>query len=359
MRILVLANFDVGLYNFRKELLKNLIDDGNEVYISLPYGERVEPLKQMGCKFIETHLSRRGMNPIKDIKLFFEYMKLIGKTKPDKIITYTIKPNIYGGWAARIKKVPLYTNITGLGTVFQGDGLVTKMVVKMYKFALKKAKTVFFENVENKNIIVSKGIIKEHQACLLNGAGVDLDEYTICDYPGDDKIHFLFIGRVMKEKGIDEFLYVAQKMHEEDKNVAFDIVGPFEDDYKQQIEKLSKDGIINYYGFQKNVKPYIKNAHCFVLPSYHEGMANTLLECGAMGRPLITSNIHGCLEAVVDGKNGYLCNVKDEIDLYNKIDIFLRLPYEQKVEMGINSHKHISEVFDKKKVVKATIDEIY
>ena len=359
MRILVLANFDVGLYNFRKELIKKLIDDGNEVYISLPYGDRVEQLKDMGCKFIETKLSMRGMNPAKDIKLFFDYIRIIGKIKPDKIITYTIKPNIYGSWAARIKNKPMYANITGLGTVFQGNGVVTKMVVQMYKFALKKAKRVFFENCENRDIILAKGIIKEHQACLLSGAGVNLDEYAFCEYPNDGKIKFLFIGRVMKEKGIDEFLHVAKRMHSEGKNAEFEIVGPFEDDYESVICELNDKGIINYHGFQSDVKPFIKNAHCFVLPSYHEGMANTLLECGAMGRPLITSNIHGCLEAVVDGKSGYLCAAKDENDLYNKADAFLNLCYKQKIEMGINSHKHISQVFDKRKVVQITASEIY
>lgn len=359
MRILVLANFDVGLHNFRKELLKKLIDDGNEVYISLPYGELVEPLKQMGCKFIETHLSRREMNPVKDISLFFHYMKIIGKVNPDKIITYTIKPNIYGGWAARLKKIPLYSNITGLGTVFQGNGVIAKLVIIMYKLALKKSKTVFFENVENKETIISKGIVKENQACLLNGAGVNLEEYKLCDYPKDGKIHFLFVGRVMREKGIDEFLYVAQKMYEQGKNVAFDIVGPFEDDYKSIIQKLNEKGVINYYGFQGNVKPFIEKSHCFVLPSYHEGMANTLLENGAMGRPLITSNIHGCKEAVKDGVSGYLCKVKDKEDVLKKTNKFYELSYQTKKEMGINSYKHISKVFDKNKVVEKTVCKIY
>ncbi len=358
MRILVLTNFDVGLYNFRKELLKKLIDDGNEVYISLPYGNRVEQLKEMGCKFVETELSRRGMNPAKDIKLFFKYIKIIGKIKPHKIITYTIKPNIYGGWAARIKNKPLYANITGLGTVFQGNGFVTNLVVQMYKFAFKKAKKVFFENCENRDVILSKGIIKEQQACLLNGAGVNLDEYPLCEYPTDAKIRFLFIGRVMKEKGIDELLHVAKRMHSEGKNAEFDIVGPFEDDYEAIIRELNDKGIINYHGFQSDVKPFIKNAHCFVLPSYHEGMANTLLECGAMGRPLITSNIHGCLEAVVDGQTGYLCNVRNSEDLYQKINSFIDIPYEQKKQMGKRSHMHISSVFDKTKVVNDTLSEI-
>ena len=163
----------------------------------------------------------------------------------------------------------------------------------------------------------------------------------------------------MKEKGIDELIYVANRMYSEGKNVAFDVVGPFEDDYKEEIQKLSDKGIINYFGFQKNVKPYIEKAHCFVLPSYHEGMANTLLENGAMGRPLITSDIHGCKEAVTDGESGYLCKVKDKDDLYDKINKFYELSYEAKKEMGLKSNKHISDVFDKKKVVDITVKKIF
>ena len=358
MRVLILANFDIGLYNFRKELIGALLEGGNEVYISLPYGEKVEPLKQMGCKFIDTDVDRRGINPLTDIKLVRAYFKILKNVKPDMVITYTIKPNIYGGFACRLKKVPYCANITGLGTAFQSDNWLKRFVVALYKMTLKRVKTVFFENTENRDIFVENRIIPQEKTHALNGAGVNVEEYEFCEYPQSGGTNFLFIGRVMKEKGIDELFEVAKRMKAEKIDVQFDIVGPMEDDYKETVNRLCDEGVIKYHGLQADVKPFIKNAHCFVLPSYHEGMANTLLECGAMGRPLITSNIHGCLEAVEDGKTGYLCEVKNAADLYEKMRKFTELPYAEKAEMGRLSHEYVAEKFDKRKVVKETIREI-
>lgn len=334
------------------------MDMGHEVFISLPYGEKVEPLKTMGCKFIDTDLDRRGINPFTDVKLIRNYFKIINKIKPDKVITYTIKPNIYGGLVCRIKGIPLYANITGLGTAFQGNGMLARLVTRMYKTAFKKAKVVFFENEGNRDVIISKGIVPKERTHCLHGAGVNVEEYSFKEYPADDTIRFLFIGRVMREKGVDELFDAAKRLKAENANAAIDIVGPFEDDYEDIVTKLNESGVINYYGYQRNVKPFIEKSHCFVLPSYHEGMANTLLECGAMGRPLITSNIHGCLEAVQDGKTGYLCNVKDADDLYKKMKQFIELPYEEKKEMGRMSHEYVASVFDKRKVVEETVGVI-
>lgn len=359
MRVLVLANFDVGLYNFRKDLLKDLIEKKNEVYISLPYGEKVELLTELGCKYINTNVDRRSINPLTDVKLIKDYFKLINKIKPDKVITYTIKPNIYAGCVCRMKNIPMYANITGLGTAFQGNGILTKFVTSLYKYAFKKVKTVFFENKENRDIFIGKGIISAEKSYCLNGAGVNLEEYKFTEYPTDDStIHFLFIGRIMREKGINELLDCATRMHEENINAVIDIIGSFEEDYKEKFAEMEETGIIKYYGYQSNVKPFIERSHCFVLPSYHEGMANTLLECGAMGRPLITSNIHGCLEAVQDGVTGFLCEVKNSDDLYAKMRKFIYLAYDEKCKMGQLSHTYISNKFDKKKVVEETVREI-
>lgn len=358
MRILILANNDVGLYNFRKELILKLISMGNEVYISLPYGEKVEPLIRYGCRFIDTALDRRGINPVTDLGLVRTYFKIIKQVKPDKVITYTIKPNIYGGIVCRMKRVPMYANITGLGTAFQGNGILTKLVTAMYKFAFKNVKTVFFENKENRDIIVGKKIIPKEKSYCLKGAGVNLEEFAFTDYPDDGTIHFLFIGRVMREKGIGELFDTAERFKRDGMDIVVDVAGSFEEDYKEKVNDLDKRGIIKYHGYQSDVKPFIRNAHCFVLPSYHEGMANTLLECGAMGRPLITSNIHGCLEAVKDGETGFLCNAKDTDDLYGKMKRFFELPYERKKDMGRLSHEFVAGVFDKKKVVEETVKEI-
>lgn len=357
-RILILANFDVGLYKFRKELIQELLNQGNEVYLSLPEGEFVENLKKIGCKFINTSIDRRGINPRTDAKLILSYRKMIKKLHPDMVITYTIKPNIYGGMICRIFHVPYAVNITGLGTAFQSESMIKRLVTFLYKIALKKAKVVFFENIGNKQTFLDLNILKENQTCVLNGAGVNLAEYPLCEYPSDDEIRFLFIGRVMKEKGIDELFEAAEKIKKEYSDVFFDIVGPMEEDYKEKIEELVQKDIIKYYGYQKDVKPFIGKCHCFVLPSYHEGMANTLLEAGAMGRPLITSNIHGCLEAVERGKNGYLAEAKDAVSLLEQLEKFIALSYEEKEKMGQKSRRVMEETFDKKKVVKKTVSKV-
>lgn len=359
MIILVIANNDIGLYKFRKELLQKLIDNGNEVYISLPNGNLVQPMVDMGCKFIDTAVDRRGINPVTDLKLFLNYRKMIGKVKPDFIITYTIKPNVYAGIVSAIKHKKYAINITGLGTAFQKQGLFLKLIVMLYKFACKKAHTVIFENCENMNLFLDYGIVKEEQ-CLLNaGAGVNLEEYPFEKYPPTDKTRFLFVGRIMQEKGIDELFDAANRIKREYDNVEFDVVGMYEDNYEETVNRLVDDGIINFYGYQQDVKPFVKQSHCFVLPSWHEGMANTNLECGAMGRPIITSNIHGCLEAVVDGKTGYLVEKKNANDLYEKLKSFIELPYDEKVKMGQASHDHIAEVFDKNKVVENTVERLF
>lgn len=359
MRILILANNDVGLYKFRKELIQELLVQGNQVYISLPNGKLVSKLEEMGCHFIETDVDRRGINPKTDLKLLNRYKNMIKQVSPNLVITYTIKPNIYGGLVCRWMRIPYATNITGLGTAFQNESILKKVVVSLYQIALKKAKVVFFENVENMQIIINHKIIQGNQACLLNGAGVNLQEYPFCEYPKTDEIRFLFIGRIMKEKGVDELFEVAERIHKENPNVYFDIVGPMEDDYKKRIETLSNRGVINYHGYQEDVKPFIEKCHCFVLPSYHEGMANTLLEAAAMGRPLITSDIHGCKEAVVEGKNGYLVKKASSEDLYQIVKHFVEVGLEEKKKMGLLSRKHIEEVFDKNKVVERTIETLH
>lgn len=353
--ILILANHDLGLYKFRKELIVALINQGYTVYISLPEGENIPALVEMGCRFIPTPIERRGLNPFKDIKLIHQYKEMIRTIKPNQVITYTIKPNIYGGLACRWYHIPYYANITGLGSAFQKEGLLKKLVVWLYRKALREVRYTFFENETNKEAFIKSRIIKEKKAVLMPGAGVNLEEYPLVELPNEEKgIRFLFIGRVMKEKGINELFDVARRVKEEYPNVSFDIVGPFEEDYEKVISDLVAEKIIEYYGYQKDVKPFIAKAHCFILPSYHEGMANTLLEAAAMGRPLITSNIEGCKEAIKG--NGYLVQVADREDLYQKIKAFLELPTEDRKLMSIYSRKHMEEVFDKKKVVHRTLE---
>lgn len=357
MKILILANNDVGLYQFRKELIYELLKE-NEVYISLPYGEMIEPLKEAGCKFIDTPVDRRGINPIKDVILLYKYFCILSNIKPDMVITYTIKSNVYGGITCRVKKIPYVVNMTGLGTAFEGDGLLRRFVIQLYKIALKKAKVVFFENSEIMKLFLNLDIVKMSNACVLNGAGVNLSHYQYREYPNNEKFHFLFVGRIMKEKGVDELFIAMKKLINSGSNCILDVVGPFEEDYKDILERNENEGWLKYYGYQKDVRPFIEKCDCFVLPSWHEGMANTNLECAAMGRPVITSNIHGCKEAIIENISGFTCETKNSESLYLVMKKMLSMSKEHRLHMGQEGRKHMIDVFDKNKVLSITLENI-
>lgn len=357
MKIMILANFDVGLYQFRWELIEALLKD-HRVVLSLPDGDLVRPLEALGCRFLDTPVDRRGINPMTDLKLFWQYRKLLRQERPDLVITYTIKPNIYGGMACRLLKIPYAANITGLGTAFQKQGLLRKLVTRLYKTALKKAKVVFFENSANMELLQSEKIVRPDQCHLLSGAGVNLDHYTPAPYPEDGPVRFLFVGRVMKEKGVEELFAAMARLRAEGTDCCLDVLGGYEENYADTIRGYEEAGWLHYHGFQSDVRPFIAQAHCFVLPSWHEGMANTNLECAAMARPLITSDIPGCREAVIEGESGLLCRPKDADSLYEAMKRFLSLPPETRAQMGRAGRAHMEAVFDKKKVVADTISAL-
>lgn len=355
MKILILANFDVGLFQFRRELITELLKE-HEVVLALPDGDLVRPLEALGCRFCHTTVDRRGINPVTDLKLMMRYWKLMRREKPDLVITYTIKPNIYGGIVCRLLRIPYAVNITGLGTAFQKQGALRKLVTMLYRIALKKAKVVFFENAGNRQTLIEEGIVKESRTCLLNGAGVNIDHYAYKPYPRENTpTRFLFIGRVMREKGVDELFSAMSRLHREGFSCALDVLGGYEEDYAERIKIHTDEGWLNYHGYQKDVRLFIEQAHCFVLPSWHEGMANTNLECAAMGRPLITSSIHGCKEAVVENVSGLLCEPKNADSLYEAMARFLGMRREERETMGRAGRAHMEAAFDKRKVVAQTI----
>lgn len=365
LKILIICNCASGLDTFRGMLIRELIKKKNIVKAVVPLSKEEKEisaesrLEKYACELQRIPIDRRGINPVHDLKLMRRYKKVIQKENPDLVITYTIKPNIYGGLVCRNMKVPYIANITGLGTTFQKDGLLKKIVSIMYKAALNKAKLVFFENVENRNLFVELKLIPYAQTHVLKGAGVDLEVFSYYPYPPDDgKTRFLFIGRVMREKGIDELLHAMERLHNQGYNCSLDILGGFEENYQGQLDKCQDGGWLHYHGYQDDVKPFIQRSHCFVLPSWHEGMANTNLECASCGRPVITSNIHGCLEAVEDGISGFLVKKGNIDDLYNVMKRFIELSYEQKAKMGEAGRKRMELYFDKKKVVAETISLI-
>lgn len=358
-RILVLANNDVGLYRFRKDLLAALLGAGHEVYISLPDGGFISELVQLGCRFLDTPIDRRGMNPLHDSKLFHQYRAILKEVKPDLVLTYTIKPNIYGGLACRMAHIPYAVNITGLGSAIENGGWLRRFVLALYRPALKGARVVFFENAGNRDTLVSAGVVPEGRGVVLNGAGVNLEDYPYQPYPQEGPVRFLFVGRVMREKGVDELFAAAKRMKQEyGDGVEFHIVGSFEEGYKPLMDELEKAGVVQYHGYQSDMKRFYAMASCVVLPSYHEGMSNVLLEAAASGRPLITSDIPGCREALEDGNSGYLCPAKDANALYGAMQRVMELSVEQRSEMGCRGRKRMVKMFDKLLVINKTMNNL-
>ena len=357
MKVMIMANFDVGLYQFRRELVKTLLQ-GHQVLLSLPDGDLIRPLEEMGCVFLNTPVDRRGINPVTDLKLFARYLKLLRQRKPDLVITYTVKPNVYGGLACRLLRVPYAINITGLGTAFQTPGMLRKLVTFLYRMALKKAKVVFFENSANLELFQREKIVRPEKCCLLSGAGVNLEHYAYAAYPREETVRFLFVGRVMKEKGIEELFSAMERLRAEGADCTLDVLGGYEEDYAHVIRRHEEAGWLRYHGYVTDVRPYIEKSNCFVLPSYHEGMANTNLECAAMGRPVITSRIPGCREAVLEEISGFLCQPRDADSLYDAMKRFLALPPEEREQMGRRGRGHMEGNFDKRNVVAKTLENL-
>ncbi len=362
MKVLILANHYNTLRIFRRELIKAIANKGCEVVISIPEcdDKNKQLLESYGSRVVFTEVDRRGTNPLSELVLLNNYRKLIRDEKPDKVITYTVKCNIYGALACKKGNIPHYANITGLGSSFQGENAVRKIVSFLYKFALKKTKRVFLENHGNRDTLVNDGIIRAEQAVVLPGAGVNLDDFAPVDFPAEGKpIRFLFAARIMQEKGVDEYFDAITRIKKVRPDVQFDFIGWYEDNYEKRVKSLTEKGYLNYYGFQHDVKPFIEQSHCIVLPSWHEGMSNTLLESAAMCRPLIASNINGCRETIDEGISGLLADAHSADSLYEVLMKFIELSHEDKVSMGLAGRKRMEKIFNKEIVVGMTMKEIF
>ncbi|MDO4354678.1 MAG: glycosyltransferase family 4 protein [Clostridia bacterium] len=358
MQILILANHSGGLYDFRKDLIAELKKQAS-VTVAVPRNDRWEELQLLADRVIELPVDRRGMNPVRDAKLFRRYRKMLRAVMPDLVLTYTVKPNVYGGLACRMAHVPYVVNITGLGSALENGGLLRKFVLALYRPALAGAKTVFFENAGNRDDLVATGVVPQGRDAVLHGAGVNLDDFPCAAYPQDAPLRFLFVGRVMHEKGVDELFYAAKQMKQEyGDGVEFHFVGSFEESYKPLMDELEQSGIVKYHGYQSDMRPFYAMSGCVVLPSYHEGMSNVLLEAASSGRPLITSAIPGCLEAVEDGVSGYLCESRNAEALLISLRRFAQLTPEERRDMGLAGRRRMEALFDKKAVVARTVEYI-
>lgn len=358
-RVLILSNHFITIYNFRKELINKLIEEKHEVYISIPKSEDNQYFEDLGCKIIETGVDRRGINPIKDFKLILNYIKIMKKVNPDVIFSYTIKPNIYGSIASNITKYKQVCNITGTGATFLSENIITKVVRLLYKVSVKKSYKVFFQNTGDKDYFVKNKMVEDNYE-VIPGSGVNLEQYEFYELPEGEALNFIFIGRVMEVKGIDEYLECARVIKEKYENVNFYVAGFIEEEnYKEIIDDYDKKGIIRYIGFQKDIKSWIKKCHCTVLPSHGgEGVPNVLLESAAMGRICIASDIDGSREVIKAEVTGYLFEKKKYGDLTNKIEKFINLDIETKKEMGKLSRNKVETEFDRNIIVNTYISEV-
>lgn len=359
MRILVLANNDAGLYKFRQELLEELLKE-YEVFFCVPDGEYVEQIKALGCRYMPCELlNRHGMNPLKEFQLLCYYQKLLRTIRPDIVLTFTIKPNVYGGIACARVDVPYISVVTGLGTALQREGALKRIVLALYRIGLKRAQVVFFENESNEQFM------REHRTLcstskVVRGAGVNLRQHSYESYPPEDNaLVFLTIGRIMRDKGTDELLAAARQIKKKNANVTFRLLGIYDGDYKEKIDTAVKEGIVEYLGQQDDVHSFIKNSHATIHPSYHEGMSNALLETAAAGRPVLASDIPGCRESFDEGVSGIGFRPRNVDDLVRAIEEFIALPCERKAEMGRAGREKMEREFDRQIVVDAYMREIH
>ena len=351
-KILILVNDVTTVLQFRSELVRALVAERHEVIISVPKNDRIPEIEALGAKVLEIEVVRHGKNPLQDLKLLNNYKKLLKSVKPDIVFSFTIKPNVYGGMACGMLKIPYIANVTGLGVVGDG-GIMQKLMLGLYKQGLKKAKCVFFQNQANKKFFQQKRVVSGNTQ-LLPGSGVNVERFSFMDYPEGEATNIVFVGRIIKDKGVFELAEVVHKL-EERKNLYFTIVGDVEYGSKNPFTNMPN---VNCVGFHKDVKPYLEKAHAIVLPSYHEGMANVLLEAAACGRPILASNIPGCQETFDEGITGFGFEPKNVDSLCEVIERFIALPYEQKCEMGKLGRKKMEEQFNRQIVVNKYLEQI-
>ncbi|MBR6428406.1 MAG: glycosyltransferase family 4 protein [Clostridia bacterium] len=356
MRIVILANADIGLYKFRRELIERLVRE-HEVTALIPCGEFTQALRGLGLRVEEFEFNRRGTDPLADIRQLMRYKRALKRLAPDAVLTYTVKPNIYGGMAARSLKIPFLANVTGLGTALENGGPLSHITRFLYKRGLRGARRVFFQNRSNMEAFRSLGIFRG-ECTLLPGSGVNTQEYAFSPYPDGPGTRFLFVGRLMRDKGIYELLEAVQRLHAEDPSVTCDIVGWSEEGEIPGLDEAVRSGAVRMHGRQPGALEYYRACSCAVLPSYHEGMANVNLEASSCGRPVITTDVPGCRETADDGVTGFIIPAGDAEALYKAMRRFSKLSAAERARMGAAAREKAVREFDRAAVVEAYMREL-
>ncbi|MBK6265799.1 glycosyltransferase family 4 protein [Marivirga sp. S37H4] len=366
MKIAITLNTSWNIYNFRFSLIKELLKNGHSVVAIAPHDNYTIKLIEIGCSFEDVTMDSRGANPFKDLGLTLELYNIYKRVQPDIILHYTIKPNIYGTLAAAKLGIPVINNISGLGTIFLNEGWISKIALKLYRFSFKFPKQVFFQNQEDLQLFLDKELIQRNICEVIPGSGIDLDYFSPEEkknHPPEKPFQFLMISRLIIDKGIREYVAACAILQERGLNIVFNLLGSLDEHHSRGIslEELNgwvADGYINYLGNTDDVRPFIYDADCIVLPSYREGTPRTLLEAAACAKPIIATNVPGCNNVVDDKLNGLLCKVKDENDLFIKMKTMYYLGEEERVEMGLKGRNIVERRFNHQIIIDRYIDAI-
>lgn len=361
-RIVLVANTAWAMFNFRYGLIIRLIDDGFDVIIIAPHDDFSERLRGLGCTVIDLHMSAKGANPIEDIFLIGHLYKQYRFLKPDFIIHYTIKPNIYGSIAAKLAGIKSLAITTGLGYTFLNENLVARVARLLYKFAFLFPQEVWFLNRDDMQTFLQNKLVTPIKAKLLHGEGVNLNYFTPLPYCRDEtSVRFLLIARMLWDKGIAEYVKAARLIHKVYPNAVFQLLGHCgvanpSAIGKSQIKEWQLEGVIEYLGTTDDVRPVIARAHCVVLPSYREGIPRTMIESAAMAKPLIVSDAPGCRDVVLPDITGFICPVKNATALAECFEKFILMTTDQKREMGNAGRTFMINNFDEKIVINQYVN---
>lgn len=372
--IALLTNNDDDVYCFRLELIQAILNAGYRMLISCPNGPKFEVMEEIGLKKGETFIyddppiDRRGTNIVNDEKLMMHYRKLFKKYRPAVVLTYTAKPNVYASLVAHRLHIPVINNVTGLGSVVNENGLKKSLIMTLFKTAYRNSACIMFQNSTNMKLAKDLGWVKG-DCKLIPGSGVALERYPVQDYPEGgngvegDPVVFNYIGRILHDKGVDDYIEAAKRIKVKYPKTEFNMLGfiePSENHYEAELEELGKQGIVFYRGSQKDVRPWIKRAHAIIHPStYGEGMSNVLLENASSGRLIITTDNPGCRETVNDGISGFIYHGGDVDALVKKIETVVKdIPNCERKQMGLKGRKKVEQEFSREVVIKAYLEKI-
>jgi len=361
--ILISSNYAWTIFNFRMGLIKRLKDEGFKVVVLTEFdGYESKILKEVD-EVIPLFISRKGINPFIDVITIFSYIKAILYVKPCTILLFTVKPVIYGSIASKLTKVKSISMITGLGTAFIKNSWLTGLVKYLYRKSLSSSPTTFFQNTSDRDLFLEHKLINPNSWKITPGSGIDLDKFKYSEQLDKGELIFLFVGRILKDKGIIEFINAAKIIKKKFPYIRFQLLGPTATENRtaissREMKEWVDDGVIEYLGVTDDISYFLKRASCIVLPSYREGTSRALLESAAVGRPLIASDVPGCKEIIDDKKSGFLCKVRDHKDLASKIENMVKLSYEERVLMGKNGRLKIENEYNQDIVSDLYIEAI-